>query len=161
FRTPVELFSFADYERAFGGFYRSVHFDAEMLAPPFGKGLFGGVAQGVSQFFANGGTHAYVIGLRASPATAPAASTSIFNAGDFAGASEVVSPLDKLPIFNLLAVPDVTDTTVLKAATACCERNRAFLIVDPPPAAVAGGTAPPGVGSIEDSIGTTIPPSPN
>jgi phage tail sheath protein FI len=55
----------------------------------------------------------------------------------------------------------VTDTAVLKAATACCERNRAFLIVDPPPAAVAGGTGLPGVGSIEDCVATTIPPSPN
>jgi hypothetical protein len=58
FGRPVELFSFADYERAFGGFFRSVVFDAEIMAPPFGKGLFGDLAQAVSQFFANGGTHA-------------------------------------------------------------------------------------------------------
>jgi phage tail sheath protein FI len=41
-------------------------------------------------------------------------------------------PLDKVPIFNLLVLPGITDATVLAAATAYAERKRAFLIVDSP-----------------------------
>ncbi|HTT91132.1 MAG TPA: phage tail sheath subtilisin-like domain-containing protein [Acidimicrobiales bacterium] len=41
-------------------------------------------------------------------------------------------PLDKVPIFNLLAVPGISDPSVLAEATAYAERKRAFLIADPP-----------------------------
>jgi uncharacterized protein len=41
-------------------------------------------------------------------------------------------PLDKVPIFNLLAVPGISDASVMAEATAYAERKRAFLIVDPP-----------------------------
>src|SRR5437588_11855139 len=56
FGKPIELFSFTDYERNFGGFFRSHLFDAE-------ADLFGDVAQAVNQFFLNGGSDAFVVGL--------------------------------------------------------------------------------------------------
>jgi uncharacterized protein len=42
-------------------------------------------------------------------------------------------PLDKVPIFNLLVIPGITDSSVLAEATAYAERKRAFLVVDSPP----------------------------
>ena len=51
FGIPVQLFSFADYERHFGGLYTSGVFDHT-------------VAHSVNQFFLNGGTNAYVVGLK-------------------------------------------------------------------------------------------------
>jgi hypothetical protein len=56
FGKPVEIFSFSDYEREFGGFFDSAVFDAE-------ANLFGDLAQAVNQFFLNGGSHAFVVGL--------------------------------------------------------------------------------------------------
>ena len=41
-------------------------------------------------------------------------------------------PLDKVPIFNLLVVPGITDQSVLAEGTAYAERKRAFFIVDSP-----------------------------
>jgi phage tail sheath protein FI len=60
FGKPIELFSFTDYERWFGGFFRSNAFDAE-------RASFGDVAQAVNQFFLNGGANAFVVGLQAKP----------------------------------------------------------------------------------------------
>src|SRR5215218_8555963 len=47
--TPaVQLFSFQDYEREFGGFYSSEYLECH-------------VAHAVNQFFLNGGSNAYVV----------------------------------------------------------------------------------------------------
>ncbi|MDT7543574.1 MAG: uncharacterized protein QOE33_3478 [Acidobacteriota bacterium] len=51
FNHAVQLFSFADYEREFGGLYTSGVFDSN-------------VASAVMQYFVNGGSVAYVIGLQ-------------------------------------------------------------------------------------------------
>src|SRR4051794_16862906 len=47
----IQIFNFADYERVFGGLYRSSVLDAN-------------VANAVHQFFLNGGTNAYVVALK-------------------------------------------------------------------------------------------------
>jgi uncharacterized protein len=65
-------------------------------------------------------------------ATSLPSSTSLFQAADFNPALQQDSDLDKLPIFNLMVLPGVTNTTVLSEALAFCERKRAFLIMDPP-----------------------------
>jgi Bacteriophage tail sheath protein len=59
--VPVEIFSFSDYERFFGGFFNSSWFNADEQA-----GLFSDVAMAVYQFFQNGGSQAYVVGLQSS-----------------------------------------------------------------------------------------------
>ena len=53
----VEIHSFTDYEREFGGFFTSKAFDND---PSIAS-----VANAVNQFFLNGGSDAYVIGLKA------------------------------------------------------------------------------------------------
>src|SRR5277367_2515483 len=50
FGQALEIFSFSDYERLFGGFYQSSVIDAN-------------VAYAVNEFFTNGGTDAFVVGL--------------------------------------------------------------------------------------------------
>src|SRR5262249_30039103 len=52
FGEAIQLFSFSDYERWFGGLYASGIFDAN-------------VAYAVNQFFLNGGSVPFVVGLRA------------------------------------------------------------------------------------------------
>jgi phage tail sheath protein FI len=80
FNSAVEIFSFADYQALFGGFFSS------LWLPDY-------VGQAVSQFFLNGGSNAYVVALKAAhyfdPATSPptdkgavvAATASIKKAG--------------------------------------------------------------------------------
>ena len=51
FNNAVQLFSFTDYEREFGGLYVSRYVDSY-------------VAHALNQFFLNGGSNAYVVGLQ-------------------------------------------------------------------------------------------------
>jgi hypothetical protein len=64
----------------------------------------------------------------------------IFSYGDFTQAMQADSPLDKLPIFNLLVIPGVTNPGVLSAASSFCLTKRAFLIMDPPQGDTPDGT---------------------
>jgi phage tail sheath protein FI len=249
---PVQLFSYADYERQFGGLFTSNVFDHT-------------VAHSVNQFFLNGGTEAHVVGIVPNGATpAPSATMSAnltagivfvtqepvgplklkitvsrvdtgvadivitygrrvesyrkvnltptdndylvtrlaastlvtvhaaiggyptdftsesatladnsagtgFNASEFLPIFAADSALDKLPVFNLLAIPGVTDNGVLSTALAFCERRQAFLVMDPPPNYSADGykatPASPALPLIADyklGNGVTPPPvSPN
>lgn len=76
------------------------------------------------------------------PTTVAPGSThgNIFNPGDYTNALAADSPLDKLPIFNLLILPGVTASGVLSAASAFCQLKRAFLIMDPLPGDSADGS---------------------
>ena len=51
FGTALEIFSFSDYERLFGGFFQSAYIDAN-------------VPYAVNQFFQNGGSDAIIVGLQ-------------------------------------------------------------------------------------------------
>ncbi len=62
FKTPVLISGFADYQRMFGGFVRSLAF-ANALDSGGAPGAFGDMATAVNQFFLNGGTQTYVVGL--------------------------------------------------------------------------------------------------
>ncbi len=247
FNQPFQIFSFTDYERAFGGFFANAIFDSTTE-----KANFGNLAYAVNQFFLNGGTNAYVVGLEAKPSgsaivaatatvsgitftaqeltdadheitvtisnaqsdgtadimitygsgpgarvetyrkvsiqtgnanfietrigatpdptsttpppppvsslvtvkpsgasypttftdgsapTSPSpASGPIFNVGDFTAVFQQDSPLDKLPIFNILVIPGVTNNLILSEAIAFCEQKRAFFIMEAPNNAVA------------------------
>jgi Bacteriophage tail sheath protein len=90
-------------------------------------------------------------------APAPAGTVGVFNVGDFAPVFAADSSLDKLPIFNLLILPGIENTTVLSDGLAFCERKLAFLIMDPP----AVDTADPGANWIGDYIDNTAPKSTN
>lgn len=127
FGTAVRIFSFADFEREFGGLLASDQGDAHL-------------GHAVYQFFLNGGTDAWVIGLDPRPNVAEGA----FNPADFEAQLAPGSSLDEVERFSLLVLPGVTDTSVVRAALSFAERKRAFMIVDPPLHAsvdAAGGTA--------------------
>ncbi|MCU1246321.1 MAG: hypothetical protein JWN02_2231 [Acidobacteria bacterium] len=74
-------------------------------------------------------------------AATPSGAVSTFNANDFNAVFHADSDLDKLPIFNILVLPGVTDSSVLSIALAFAERKRAFMILDPPVNSVADQTA--------------------
>ncbi len=65
FGVPFEIFSFTDYQRQFGSFVRSAAFTNayDGATPTPLPGAFGDMAQAVSQFFLNGGTHAFVVSV--------------------------------------------------------------------------------------------------
>jgi phage tail sheath protein FI len=78
------------------------------------------------------------------------------------------APLDKVPVFNLMVLPGLTDPTALAQALAYCEEKRAFFIMDPPSNAVADTIAkslpdaPPAADTMENIWnGGTIPLSAN
>jgi len=68
----VEIFNFTEYEREFGGFYESNLIDCQ-------------VAHAVNQFFINGGSVAYVVGLQAKYRSDP-------TSGALAGTTGVIDP---------------------------------------------------------------------
>ena len=250
FNKAVQIFSFADYQREFGGFYLTDILDTS-------------VPNAVNQFFMNGGGEAYVVGLlaedyfdstsptpgdvgnvaaataaiggitftateptdkvpivvtvapvapgntsadvtitygsqppetyrgvnvtAASPdffatrmansayvrvsgtpasfsaatetqlaADAPATAVNTFELAHFTSVFQTDSDLDKVPIFNILVLPGITEPTVLSAALAFAERKQAFVVIDPPRASTADQGA--------DSVATafdTYPRSPN
>jgi phage tail sheath protein FI len=55
-----------------------------------------------------------------------------FNSPDFAQVFQADSSLDKVPIFNILVIPGVSDPGVWSEAIAFAESKRAFLIMDAP-----------------------------
>jgi hypothetical protein len=61
---PQQLFGFSDYVRAFGGFVRSQLYSGD-------AGNYGDMATAVNQFFLNGGTVAWVVGLQPHLPSAP------------------------------------------------------------------------------------------
>ena len=77
-------------------------------------------------------------------------------ASDFQAAFADDSSLDKVDIFNLLAIPGVADAAVWSTALRFCERKRAFFIIDPPEDATADGAG--AVRTIESiATGPTMP----
>jgi uncharacterized protein len=72
--------------------------------------------------------------------TAPQADFTIINISDFGPVFENYSSLDKVPVFNLLAVPGISDPSVMSAAVAFCERKRAFYIMDTPSSSTLDGS---------------------
>ena len=69
--------------------------------------------------------------------------------------------LDKVPVFNLLATPGITDDGVTSEAIAYCERKRAFYIMDTPSPQAAGWDVNTVVGDLTrvDSRCRRRPPS--
>jgi uncharacterized protein len=94
FGQALELFSFSDYERLFGGFYQSSIIDAN-------------VSYAVNEFFTNGGTNAYVVGLNPtsyfddtghSVGSVTAAAASVATGAGIGITFTAVQPTDAIPI---------------------------------------------------------------
>jgi phage tail sheath protein FI len=64
----------------------------------------------------------------------------VFSASDYITAFKEDGSLDKIPIFNILVVPGVTDAFVTSTALSFAERKRAFMILDPEKDAAADGS---------------------
>lgn len=83
---------------------------------------------------------------------------TVINPGDFGPVFEDYASLDKVPIFNLLAIPGITDPGVTSEAVAYCERKRAFYIMDTPSPQTSGWAANSVVTSL--ATGTALSPTP-
>jgi phage tail sheath protein FI len=84
-----------------------------------------------------------------------------FSVNDFTGVFAADSSLDKLPVFNLVLIPGVADTTVWSEALAFSERKLAFVIMDSPVQDTADGFGLNLPKVYDDFQGATIPKSPN
>ncbi len=73
--------------------------------------------------------------------TAPDPTWTVSNPGDFAQVFATGASLDKVPVFNILATPGVTDPAVTSEAIAYCEHKRAFYIMETPSSATSGWDA--------------------
>ncbi|HEY6390955.1 MAG TPA: phage tail sheath subtilisin-like domain-containing protein [Bryobacteraceae bacterium] len=82
--------------------------------------------------------------------TLPAGFATTFSEKDFIDVFQQDRAIDKIPIFNLLAIPGVADNAVWSAALSFCEGKRAFVILDPPEQAAADSSTPklPAIGDI-------------
>ena len=74
-------------------------------------------------------------------ANQPPTKGTVIDPTQFASVFAANAPLDKLSIFNLMALPGITDPATLAEALAYCEGKRAFFIMDPPANAVADSLA--------------------
>jgi phage tail sheath protein FI len=96
--------------------------------------------------------------------TAPTQGTIAIDLTKFADVFAANAPLDKVPIFNLLLLPGITNSAVLAEALAYAEQKRAFYIMDPPANAVADeaathlSDAPAGATAIAEILSSTPPP---
>jgi hypothetical protein len=63
--------------------------------------------------------------------------TSVLTPSDFTDAFKDDTDLDKIDVFNLMATPGVSVSSVVGPALAFCERKLAFFVMDPPPPASA------------------------
>jgi uncharacterized protein len=100
--------------------------------------------------------------------SAPAGGLTMVHPTAYAAVFAKNASLDKVSIFNLMALPGQTSPAVLAQALAYCEAKRAFYIMDPPIAAVADSLAvgmqgaPAGAATMESIWnGGTLPVSQN
>jgi uncharacterized protein len=81
-----------------------------------------------------------------------------FAAGDFTPPFEEDGDLDKVPVFNLMALPGVADNAILSEAIAFCERKYAFLVMDPPQDDSADGGPGGALHTIQDTVDQNLLP---
>lgn len=74
--------------------------------------------------------------------TLPGGFNSTFSGQDFTDTFQADTSLDKVPIFNILATPGISDSAINSGALAFGEHKRAFVILDPPQAAAADASDP-------------------
>jgi phage tail sheath protein FI len=85
-----------------------------------------------------------------------------FSENDFFDVFQQDSSLDKVSIFNLLAIPGVADNSVWSEALAFCERKQAFVILDPLPQDSSDGDGSLNLPLMGDDIqGSIVPKSTN
>ncbi len=106
FGQAVQLFSFSDYERNFGGFFSNPLFSPDPTLAP--NDYFGSLPLAVYQFFLNGGTQCYVVGLQAKLNGSPLAPGSVDVGGITFTARELTDPTQPMVITITPRGSDVT-----------------------------------------------------
>ena len=106
FGQAMELFSFSDYERYFGGFFSNPLFSPDPTLAP--NDYFGSLPLAVYQFFLNGGTHCYVVGLQAKLNGSPLTPGSVDAGGITFTARELTDPAQPMVITITPRGSDVT-----------------------------------------------------
>jgi phage tail sheath protein FI len=105
----------------------------------------------------------YSLGFSGSAVT-PGAGWTAINPGDFGQVFENYQSLDKVPVFNLLAIPGISDPSVTSEAVAFCERKRAFYIMDTPSSQTAASSQTTGWDAnsvVNDlAVSTALEPAP-
>jgi uncharacterized protein len=116
------------------------------------------VAQGTTSFPSSGTTFPnFALGYE----NPPQQGWTVIDPGAFAEVFTTDNPLDKVPVFNLLATPGITDLSVTSDAIAYCERKRAFYIMDTPSSASSGWDVGSLVASFSSTTATLFPVSTN
>jgi Bacteriophage tail sheath protein len=90
--------------------------------------------------------------------SAPDPTWTVINPGDFGQVFNDYASLDKVSVFNLLAIPGIADASVASEAVAFCERKRAFYIMDTP--SPSGQITGWDVNSLVGTLATGGSPSP-
>ena len=88
----------------------------------------------------------------------PSQGGTVINPMEFAQVFADYASLDKLPVFNLLATPGITDDAVTSEAIAYCERKRAFYIMDTPSPQTLGWDVNTVVGDLMQATPLSPPP---
>ncbi|MEE6179647.1 phage tail sheath family protein [Mycobacterium sp. 050134] len=157
----------ADMTITYGGraeSYRGVTLDSSDTTNFIEKRI-GTTANPVSSLVTVAPTAAYPTAWAEQSATAldghlPTNPFTTFFPGDFTAAFDADRALDKIPIFNLLLTPGISDVGVVGEALAFAERKRAFVVVDPPADAAADPTSNP-LPLIADVMTNLVPKSQN
>jgi len=100
-------------------------------------------------------------------ATPPKPSWTVINPAEFVSSNVFATnaSLDKVEVFNLMALPGITDPAALSTALSYCESKRAFFIMDPPANAVSDTQAgqlpgaPSSPAAIADLWNNNTPPT--
>jgi phage tail sheath protein FI len=92
-------------------------------------------------------------------AAAPLTTYTVINPADFASVFLAGNPLDKVPVFNLLATPGITDSGVWSDVVAYCEGKRAFYIADTPSSSLPGQDVGSLIGDFTGGTAPALPPS--
>lgn len=110
--AALQVSGFADFERAFGGL--------DARSP---------VGHAVQQFFANGGSTAWIMRIAGSRGRVLAPTGAAFRRALLRRLGSG-SATDRIDLYNLVCVPGLTHAATLASLQAECRRRRAFLIID-------------------------------
>jgi phage tail sheath protein FI len=116
------------------------------------------VAQGPPTAYSAAGSTPLGYSQLAAGQVPPQLGFSVINPVDFEPVFQQYASLDKVPIFNLLATPGISDSLVTANAVAYCEGKRAFYIADTPSSATQGWDVNSIVEDLDQSNQLSPPP---
>ena len=143
FGGAMEIFSFTDYEREFGGFFTNAIYEGE-------SSDYGSLAHAVNQFFLNGGSDAWIVALRSTVGGLPLAAPALDMTGVTFTAREPTDAAHEMIITIDNASADLADITITYGTRAESYRKVSLLALD--------AQGQPNPNFIESRIGTAAKP---